>query len=212
MNDANEDLANPCVVVTMIAEMVRYVKVLFVRLDVVRMIIAPIICPVSINNVSIRVLVAQRVVQMLNAVVSIIKSNARVHHHLLVTPTLDVNSQQLSVANTTTVHQITLATETYAKLHAEAIKIACPMNDACVEYAEPFAIATLPVDKAKFAKVVYARLVVETIMCVQVIKRVSIINVPIHVQQLDSVEHAQSVLLSIMVFSAVVQPVSLEML
>lgn len=212
MNDANEDPVNRYVVVTTIAGMVRFVKDLFVPPDVVPMIIVRIICRVSINNVSIHVSVVQLVARTLNAIVSIIRNNVLVRHHLSVTQTLDVNSRRPFVANTTTVRRITLATEMYAKLPVVEIKIVCLMNDAFVESAELFAIVMLPADRDKFAKIVCVKLDVETIMCARVIKLVSIINVPIHVQQLVSVEHVQNVRLSIMVFNAVAQLVSLETL
>lgn len=109
-------------------------------------------------------------------------------------------------------HRITHAMEMYVRLRVVAIRIVCPMNDVYVECVELFAIVMHPVDKDKFVKIVCAKLDAEVIMCVRVIKHVSIINVRIHVHRLDSVEHVQNVLLSIMVFNVVVRLVSLEML
>lgn len=199
----NEDPVNRCAVAMMIVEMVKFVKVLSARQDVARMTIVLIIWRASINSALIHVPAVQLAAQMLNVDVSIIRSNVRVLHLLLAMQTLDVNSRLLSAANTTIVHQITLAMEMYARRHAVAIKIACLMNDAYVEFAELFAIVTLRVDRDKFAKTVSVKSDAEVIMCVRAITHVSTINVPIHVQRLVNVAHVQSVPLSIMVFNAV---------
>lgn len=212
MNDVNEDPASRYVVVMMTAEMVKFVKALFARLDAVQMTIVRIIYLALISNVSIHVSAVPHVERTLNAVVLIIKSSVLVLHHSLVMQTLVVNSRPLFVANTMTVHLITLVMEMCVNLHAVAIKIVCLMNDAFVEFVEPFAIAMLPVDKDKSVKIVCVKLDVEVTMFAQANKRVSITNVPIHVHQLVSVEHVQIALLSIMVFNAVVQLVFLETL
>lgn len=212
MNDANEDHANRYAVETMTAETVKSAKVLFVRLDVDRMTIAQLIYRVSINNVSIHVSAVLHVEQTLNAIVSIIRSNVLALHHSLVTPILVANIQQRFAENTTIVHRITPAMETYVKLHVVAIKIVCLMNDVFEEFVEPFVIATLPVVKDKSVKIVCAKLDVEAIMFVQAIRLASTTSVPIHVQQPDSVVRAQNALLSIMVFNAVVQLASSETL
>lgn len=110
------------------------------------------------------------------------------------------------------VHRIILAMEMYVKLHVAAIKIVWLMNDAFVEFVEPSAIATLPVDKDKFVKIVCVKSDVEGITFAQVTKHASITSVLIHVHRLDNVVRVQNVLLSIMVFNAVAQPVFLETL
>lgn len=212
MNDANEDPASRYVVVMMTAGMVKFVKALFARLDAVRTTIVQIICLALISNVSIHVSAVQRVERTLNAVVLIIESNAPVQHHSLVMRILVVNTRLRFVGNTMIVHRITLVMEMYVKLRAVAIKIVCLTNDVFVESVEPFAIAMLPVDRDKFVKIVCVKLDVEATTFAQVIKLVSITNVPIHVQQLVNVEPVQNALLSIMVFSAVAQLVFLETL
>lgn len=71
MNDANEDHASPYVVVMMTAEMAKFAKALFARLDVVRMTIVQTIYRASINNVSIHASVVRHVERTLNAFVLI---------------------------------------------------------------------------------------------------------------------------------------------
>lgn len=212
MNDANEDLASHYVVEMMTAGMVKFAKVLFVRLAVDRMIIVLIICRVSISNVLILVSEVHHVERMLNVNVLIIKSNVHAHHPLLVTPTLAANIRQLFVDNTMIVHQIILATEMYVKPLVVVTKIAYPMKDVFVEFVELFVIVMLLVDKDKFVKIVCVKLDAEATLFAPVIKHVSTTNVRILVQRLDNVAHALNALLLTTAFNAVALLASLEML
>jgi hypothetical protein len=89
---------------------------------------------------------------------------------------------QQRVRNTMTAHLDIRAMEMFANQHVETMKTVWPTNDAFVAFVELFAITTLHVDTDKFVRIAYAKLVVEPIRFVKVIKLVLTNNVPIHVR------------------------------
>lgn len=119
------------------------------------------------------------VVQMLNAVYSVIVNNAYVHHHLLVIQMFNVNMLRKLVQRQMIVHRNIHATETFVRQRVEVIKVVWSMNVVYVVIVEQFVIVMRPVVKDKFVKIVYVKLVVELILSVHQMKLVSITSVQV---------------------------------
>lgn len=115
MNVVKLVLVNHFVVVMMIVEMVKFVKDLFVFLDVDQILVVPEAYHVSINNVLIHVYHQLLVEQMLNVPVLIIRNNVHVQLLWLVMLMLVVDLCQLFVIVIMIVQLVILVMEMFVK-------------------------------------------------------------------------------------------------
>lgn len=163
MNGVTMVCVNHFVAAMMIADMVKCVKISFVQLVADPMQIVEIVWLVLASVVWIHAKKLPRAVQTLIASYKIMLNPASVQTTSLEIQLSDVNMHQLHAQPTTNAHQITRATEMYAKPAVKPIKIVWPMSDAYVALASQFVTVMHHVVRDKFARIDCVKLVVATI-------------------------------------------------